>query len=195
MRRTRASIIAAFSQLLEERPLNKITVKDIVDRCDINRNTFYYHFQDIPALLQEMMEEKVNVLIENHCALGRPLDCLKPALQYGAAHKQAVLHVYRAIPRETFLLYLNRFAQHMVGEYFDSISKTVNGALSVTSIKKLVADVDEAKRITHGFSLNPEIEAFLQKVSSQQATIVDLTPNVLTWLKEKKLTSKLKVRF
>ena len=126
MRRTRASIIAAFSQLLEERPLNKITVKDIVDRCDINRNTFYYHFQDIPALLQEMMEEKVNVLIENHCALGRPLDCLKPALQYGAAHKQAVLHVYRAIPRETFLLYLNRFAQHMVGEYFDSISKTVS---------------------------------------------------------------------
>lgn len=80
-------------------------------------------------------------------------------------------------------------------ELADSISKTVNGALSVTSIKKLVADVDEAKRITDGFSLNPEIEAFLQKVSSQQATIVDLTPNVLTWLKEKKLTSKLKVRF
>jgi AcrR family transcriptional regulator len=62
MRRTRASIIAAFSQLLEERPLNKITVKDIVDRCDINRNTFYYHFQDIPALLQEMMEEKESIM-------------------------------------------------------------------------------------------------------------------------------------
>ena len=125
MRRTRASIIAAFSQLLEERPLNKITVKDIVDRCDINRNTFYYHFQDIPALLQEMMEGKVNILIENHCVLGRPLDCLKPALQYGMAHKQAILHVYRGVPRETFLLYLNRFAQHMVGEYFGSISKSV----------------------------------------------------------------------
>lgn len=126
MRRTRASIIAAFSQLLEERPLNKITVKDIVDRCDINRNTFYYHFQDVPALLQEMMEEKVNILIENHCALGRPLDCIKPALQYGAAHKQAVLHIYRGVPREHFLLYLNRFARHMVGKYFGNISKTVS---------------------------------------------------------------------
>ena len=72
------------------------------------------------------MEEKVNVLIENHCALGRPLDCLKPALQYGAAHKRAMLHVYRGVPREHFLLYLNRFAQHMVGEYFGSISKTVS---------------------------------------------------------------------
>lgn len=85
MRRTRASIIAAFSQLLEERPLNKITVKDIVDRCDINRNTFYYHFQDIPALLQEMMEEKVNVLIENHCALASAgLPQARPAIWGGA---------------------------------------------------------------------------------------------------------------
>ena len=118
MRRTRASIIAAFSQLLEERPLNKITVKDIVDRA-------HARCRDILTQHRHQLE-KVNVLIENHCALGRPLDCLKPALQYGAAHKQAVLHVYRAIPRETFLLYLNRFAQHMVGEYFDSISKTVS---------------------------------------------------------------------
>lgn len=125
MRRTRASIMAAFSRLLEERPLNKITVKDVVDRCDINRNTFYYHFQDIPDLLQEIMEEEVNALIENHYTLGRPLDCLKPALQYGAAHRRAMLHVYRGVPREHFLLYLNRFAQHMVEKYFDSISKTV----------------------------------------------------------------------
>jgi AcrR family transcriptional regulator len=126
MRRTRTSIMAAFAQLLEERPMNKITVKDIVDRCDINRNTFYYHFPDIPSLLQEMMEEKVNTLIETHCTLGRPLDCIKPALQYGMAHKQAVLHVYRAVPRESFLIYMNRLAQHMVDEYFDTISKAVS---------------------------------------------------------------------
>jgi len=105
--------------------MNKITVKDIVERCDINRNTFYYHFQDISSVLQEMMEEKISALIATHCTLGRPLDCIKPALQYGAAHKQAVLHVYRAVPRETFLLYINRLAQHMVDEYFDAISQTV----------------------------------------------------------------------
>ena len=123
---TKKALAGSLKKHSLKKPLDKITVTDIAEDCQVNRQTFYYHFQDIPALLQEMMEEKVNVLIENHCALGRPLDCLKPALQYGAAHKQAVLHVYRAIPRETFLLYLNRFAQHMVGEYFDSISKTVS---------------------------------------------------------------------
>ena len=126
MKRTRDLIITAFAQLLEERPMNKITVKDIVEHCGINRNTFYYHFSDIPSLLQNMMEEKVSALIATHCTLGHPLDCIKPALQYGAAHRQAVLHVYRAVSRETFLHYMNRFSQHMVDEYFSNISKTVS---------------------------------------------------------------------
>ena len=80
-------------------------------------------------------------------------------------------------------------------ELADSITKTVDGALTIINIKKLVNDVAEAKEITDAFSLNLEIEAFLRKVSSQQATIVDLTPDVLVWLKDKKLTSKLKIRF
>lgn len=126
MRRTRASIMEAFAQLLEERPINKITVKDIVNRCDINRNTFYYHFSDIPSLLLEMMEEKVHALIANHCTPGRPLDCIKPILQYVEAHKQVILHVYRAVPLETFLLYINRLTQHTIDEYFANISKTIS---------------------------------------------------------------------
>lgn len=80
-------------------------------------------------------------------------------------------------------------------ELADSIAETVNGTLTVPNIKKLVREVAEAKKIADAFSLNPEIEAFLKKVSFQQATIVDLTPNILAWLQEKQLTKKLKIRF
>ena len=54
---------------------------------------------------------------------------------------------------------------------------------------------EEKKKIADEFSLNPEIEVFLKKVSALQATVADLTPDTLTWLKEKNLTSKLKIRF
>ena len=54
---TRQAIMKAFMQLLEERPLNKITVKDIVEVCGINRNTFYYHFEDIPSLIEAIVKE------------------------------------------------------------------------------------------------------------------------------------------
>lgn len=80
-------------------------------------------------------------------------------------------------------------------ELADNINKLVADDPTVLGIKSLVADVAEAKKIVEAFSLNPEIERFLKKVSAQQATVVDLTPNVLTWLKEKNLMSKLRVKF
>ena len=48
---TRKAIKETFLALLEERPLNDITIKDIVEKCGINRNSFYYHYQDLPALI------------------------------------------------------------------------------------------------------------------------------------------------
>lgn len=80
-------------------------------------------------------------------------------------------------------------------ELADNIGKLVAGDPTIAGINGLVSDVAEAKKIVEAFSLNPEIERFLKKVSAQQATVVDLTPNVLAWLKEKNLTSKLRVRF
>ncbi len=80
-------------------------------------------------------------------------------------------------------------------ELVEAINTTVNSSVSGSAIKKLITDVEEAKTITDAFSLNENIEHFLRKVSTQQATVLDLTPEILTWLKEKHLTSKLKVRF
>ena len=80
-------------------------------------------------------------------------------------------------------------------ELSDNIAKTVDGDPSIRTVKSLVADVAEAKQIAEKFSLNYEIEAFLKKVSDQKATVDDLTPSVLEWLKEKKLTNKLRIKF
>ena len=52
---TSKAIEESFIRLLNERPLDKITIKDIVDDCGISRNTFYYHFQDITALLEHIL--------------------------------------------------------------------------------------------------------------------------------------------
>ena len=77
----------------------------------------------------------------------------------------------------------------------ERINKTIEGNPSSKAISKLVEDVSTAKRITEDFSINPQIENFLKRVSTQQATVADLTPDVTAWLKEKRLMGKLKVRF
>ena len=48
---TKQALATAFKELLEKRHINKITVKDIVEICGVNRQTFYYHFKDIYDLL------------------------------------------------------------------------------------------------------------------------------------------------
>ena len=65
---TRKAIIDSYARQLLTKPVDKITVKDIVEDCGISRNTFYYHFKDIYEVLEEilhMQEQKVIRAIES----------------------------------------------------------------------------------------------------------------------------------
>lgn len=135
MKGTRDAIIQAFDQLLDEKPVNKITVKDIVGRCGINRNTFYYHFADIPALVEEIMEEMADHLIHNHFQPGHPIECIRPVIQYASRNRNKVLHVYRYVSRETFLAYLNRIVLYLVQDYFSKMD--ADGSRSAENIAAL----------------------------------------------------------
>ncbi len=136
MNHTRAAIINAFWQLLDEKPYNKITVKNIVERCQVNRNTFYYHFHDIPELLETMIKERADAIIHTHYKLGSPLDCILPLIQYSTERKNAILHIYHSLHREIFLDHLNRIALYIVKEYVDTRSTTI--LLSAEDKKLLV---------------------------------------------------------
>ena len=51
---TKRAIVESFLHIAAKKPLDKITVRDIVDDCGVNRNTFYYYFQDVYAVLEEI---------------------------------------------------------------------------------------------------------------------------------------------
>ena len=61
---TKKAIAYTFKDLLKEKPFNKITVNDISNQCNINRQTFYYHFQDIPDLVEWICIDDVDHLIK-----------------------------------------------------------------------------------------------------------------------------------
>lgn len=119
MNARKAAMIQAFGELLEERPLNKITVRDIVERCGVNRNTFYYHFQDIPTLLKETLLTQIDEIIRNHPHLDSAEDCIRLLIRSCTEYKQSILHVYHSIQREGCLEHLERLCQYMVEEYLD----------------------------------------------------------------------------
>lgn len=64
--KTRILIKNTFSELLmEEKELNKITVTKLVQRADINRGTFYNHYDNIFAIAKDFEDELLTVLIES----------------------------------------------------------------------------------------------------------------------------------
>lgn len=122
MVRTRNAIMQAFEALLGEKPITKITVTDITERCGITRNTFYYHFKDIPTLMQQLMEEKVDRLIAQEYVPDSPMDCVRPSVEYMLRQKKAVLHMYCYVPRENMQQLLTRASGYLVNRYFEKIA-------------------------------------------------------------------------
>lgn len=55
--RSRKLIKEALADLLQEKPLDKITVTDVVTRAQINRGTFYAHYTDIPDVIRHLIDE------------------------------------------------------------------------------------------------------------------------------------------
>lgn len=64
------TIAQAAKSILLERNVKKLTVKDIVEVCQITRQAFYYHFEDIPALFRWILERDTQRTLLEAKALG-----------------------------------------------------------------------------------------------------------------------------
>ena len=60
--RSRKMINEALADLLTEKPLDKITVTDVVNRADINRGTFYAHYKDIPDVVDHLIQQTFSII-------------------------------------------------------------------------------------------------------------------------------------
>ena len=57
-RRTQAIIMQAFIDLLSQKSIDKITVTDVIEKANVNRNTFYYYYDNIPSLLEAFFKQE-----------------------------------------------------------------------------------------------------------------------------------------
>lgn len=117
---TRKAIKDTFLTLLNERPLSQITVKDIVERCGINRNSFYYHYADLPSLIQEIVEEDAARIIKEYPTIDSVEDGLEIALKFALENKKAVQHLYHSSNRELFERYLMNICEYVVTTYINT---------------------------------------------------------------------------
>lgn len=129
---TKKAIVKAFLELLNEKPLDKITVKEIVDNCEINRNTFYYHFEDIHALLTFVIDGEVERVIARHADVESLEEGFIEAANFALSNKRAVYHIYNSVSREELERYLNSIAEEVVRR----MAEGLDGAEDVSKLDR-----------------------------------------------------------
>ena len=117
---TKRAIKDAFLRQLTERPLSQITIKDIVEECGINRNSFYYHYECLPALLEEIIAEELDRLTEKYKTIDSIEQGVDAAVEFIRANKRAVLHIYNSVSRDVFERYLMDSCRYVVTTYVDT---------------------------------------------------------------------------
>ena len=110
----------SFIKLLTERPISQITVKDIVEDCGVNRNSFYYHFQDIPSLLEEIIVEMTAKVIENLPEESTFEEKVTAALEEINLNKRMIYHIYGSSNREFYEQQLMKICDYVTRTYIRS---------------------------------------------------------------------------
>lgn len=97
---TMKTIMQTFSEMIEEMPFDKITVLALVKRCEINHNTFYYHFQDLYELLDKWIQYEIDKLVKT---LEDPTDLkaeMKAVFQACKEYPKIINHILSSLSKE-----------------------------------------------------------------------------------------------
>lgn len=125
---TRNMIRNVFIEMLDERPFDEITVTDLVTRCEINRKTFYYYYQDLYAVLTEIFESELEAVlggVKEHVTWE---ESIAQAVQIALQHKRTVYHVYHSMQRETLEKYLYNVAGEVMRRYVERQSAGIHAS-------------------------------------------------------------------
>ena len=152
---TKKMLADTLISLLHTKPISKITVSEIVNLCDINRKTFYYHFQDVYDLLEWHLACEVEKIIDTL----NPLDDFNTTVTYTMEYMKH--HTY-----------LRNCIDNPLGR--DKVMQFISKHILPKSIE-MVEDLE----CRHNKVLEPEFKEFLSKnmVHITVLSIIDIIEN------------------
>ena len=118
---TKKAIKESFVKKKKKKSIDQITIRDITDDCGISRNTFYYHYADMPMLVEEIVTEQAEEIIRRYPSI----DSLEQALRVGAEfmleNRRAAAHIFNSSHRYIYEQSLMKVCRHVVEIYVDIV--------------------------------------------------------------------------
>lgn len=98
--RTKKALCKALRECMRTKPFSKVTVSELIRECNINRKTFYYHFEDINALLRWMLEQETFDVVRQFEPYTDYRDAFNFAMDYISENSYFLQSIYDSIGRD-----------------------------------------------------------------------------------------------
>lgn len=96
---TKKMLSESLKKLLEKKSFTHITVREITESCKLNRNTFYYHFEDVNDLLKWTLEQEAINIVKNFDLMLDYEEALGFALNYIKGNDKMLGNICNSIGR------------------------------------------------------------------------------------------------
>ena len=123
---TKRALEQSLKNLLNVKPLSKITISDIANDCGINRMTFYYHFRDIYDLIEWCCIEDAKKVLDSKNKVDNWQQNFLRIFQFVAENKSFVLNVYHSLSRDQIEYFLYQITYKLILDVVEEKSKEYN---------------------------------------------------------------------
>lgn len=161
---TKKLLADSLKKAMQKKTFSKITVSEIIADCGLNRKTFYYHFEDIYALLKWMLEEEAIEVVKNFDLL--------------VDYEEAI----------TFVMDYVENNKHIINCAYDSIGRDEMKRFFYSDFIELISSVIDKSEEMVGLYLNPEYKIFISNFYTEA-----LSGMLIDWIKERETRDRNKV--
>ncbi len=123
---TKRALAASLKKLLSQKTLDKITVIDIAEECEVNRQTFYYHFKDIYDLIDWIYTHEAARALDGNKTSETWQQGFLRIFEYVSQNKSFVLNTYHSVNREHLERYLHQETQELLLGVIEEKAKGLN---------------------------------------------------------------------
>lgn len=123
---TKKAIAESLKQLMKTIPLSKISIKDIVSHCGLNRQTFYYHFKDKYALVNWVYYNEAIKSISDCSDLKNWSEGIYKTLMYFQENKRFYVNALNTPGQNAFDEYLFEVTHRLIINVVNDLSAYIN---------------------------------------------------------------------
>lgn len=114
---TKLLLANTLKELLKRKPFAKVTVTEIIKLSEVNRNTFYYHFEDIYDLLLWFLNQEAINKVRNYDSIDDINDAINFTLDYIDENRDFLKNIINSVGEHDLKRFLSKDFLEIIGNY------------------------------------------------------------------------------